>query len=164
MDEERVVKQYTHAIRTTRASIGDTLDQLRDRVREATDWRHYVERYPAASLGLAIGIGLVGGRFVGDAVNLARPGPRRRDDRPRAARSIAADEPRLDEAPAAPVGAVRTIGGRAGTRLEAIAVRLVDEMASSLEAAVVPAVLTSFQRLLGGGEPRAMPGRRDRVA
>jgi hypothetical protein len=163
MDEERVVKQYTHAIRTTRASLGETLDQLRDRVREATDWRHYVERYPAASLGLALGIGLVGGRFVGDAANLARR-PRRRAESPPAVRSLAGDDSRSDEAPAAAVGALHTIGGRAGTRLEAIAVRLVDEMASILEATVVPAVLTRFQRLLGDREPRAASGRWDRVA
>jgi hypothetical protein len=46
-----------------------------------------------------------------------------------------------------------------------MALRLVDEMASSFEAAVVPAILTRFQRLLGGlREPGAVASRRDRVA
>jgi hypothetical protein len=164
MDEERVVTQYTQALRTTRASIGDTLDQVRDRVREATDWRHYVNEYPASSLSLALGLGLIGGRFIAGTVNLARPGPRFSRIAPSTAGMQAGGESAPAEAPPGAAPSWRTIGGRAGTRLEAIAIRLVDEMASNFEAAVVPAVLTRFQRVLGVRETGAMPGRRDRVA
>jgi hypothetical protein len=167
MDEERVVTEYAQALRSTRASIGDTLDQLRGRFREATDWRHYVDQYPAGSLGLALGVGLIGGRFIGGAVSPVRSAQRP----PRVVGSTAGPNPAGEpsETHAGAAASWRSIGGRAGTRLEAIAIRLVDEMASIFEAAIVPAVLTRFQRMLGVRETAretamAAPGRRDRAA
>ena len=52
MDQERPVdiEQVTRAMDATRRSIQDTVEEIRDRVHERADWRHYVVTYPVASL------------------------------------------------------------------------------------------------------------------
>ena len=38
----------------TRGQIRSTVEELRDRVNERLDWRHYVDRYPGSSLTAAV--------------------------------------------------------------------------------------------------------------
>jgi len=55
----------------TRRSIVDTVDELKGRVQETADWRHYVASYPLASLIVAGVCGLVLARILVPAVRLA---------------------------------------------------------------------------------------------
>jgi len=60
----------------TRRSILDTVDELKGRVHESADWRHYVASYPLASLIVAGVCGLVLARILVPAVRLAGLAPR----------------------------------------------------------------------------------------
>jgi hypothetical protein len=55
----------------TRRSILDTVDELKGRVHESADWRHYVASYPLASLIVAGVCGLALARILAPAVRLA---------------------------------------------------------------------------------------------
>jgi len=55
----------------TRRSILDTVDELKGRVHETADWRHYVASYPFASLIVAGVCGLILARILVPAVRLA---------------------------------------------------------------------------------------------
>ena len=73
MDQERSVdiERVTRAMDVTRRSILDTVDELKGRVHETADWRHYVASYPLASLIVAGVCGLVLARILVPAVRLA---------------------------------------------------------------------------------------------
>jgi len=73
MDQERSVdiERVTRAMDVTRHSILDTVDELKGRVHESADWRHYVASYPVASLIVAGVCGLVLARMLVPAVRLA---------------------------------------------------------------------------------------------
>src|SRR5262249_58974117 len=73
MDQERSVdiERMTRAMDVTRRSILDTVDELKGRVHESADWRHYVASYPLASLIVAGACGLVLARILVPAVRLA---------------------------------------------------------------------------------------------
>ena len=73
MDQERSVdiERVTRAMDVTRRSIVDTVDELKGRVQETADWRHYVASYPVASLIVAGVCGLVLARILVPAVRLA---------------------------------------------------------------------------------------------
>lgn len=73
MDQERSVdiERVTRAMDVTRRSILDTVDELKGRVHETANWRHYVASYPLASLIVAGVCGLVLARILAPAVRLA---------------------------------------------------------------------------------------------
>ncbi len=73
MDQERSVDidLVTRAMDVTRRSILDTVDELKGRVHESADWRHYVASYPLASLIVAGVCGLALARILVPAVRLA---------------------------------------------------------------------------------------------
>ena len=73
MDQERSIdiERVTRAMDVTRRSILDTVDELKGRVHEGADWRHYVGSYPLASLIVAGVCGLVLARILVPAVRLA---------------------------------------------------------------------------------------------
>ena len=73
MDQERSVDidRVARAMDVTRRSIVDTVDELKGRVQETADWRHYVASYPLASLIVAGVCGLVLARILVPAVRLA---------------------------------------------------------------------------------------------
>jgi len=54
----------------TRRSILDTVDELKGRVHERADWRHYTAAYPVASLIVAAACGLALARLLVPAVRL----------------------------------------------------------------------------------------------
>jgi hypothetical protein len=58
------IKRVAGAIDSTRLSMQDTLEELRERVQESTDWRRQVSRRPVTSLWVAIAVGLVLARLV----------------------------------------------------------------------------------------------------
>ena len=72
MDQERSVdiERVTRAMDVTRRSILDTVDELKGRVHESADWRHYVATYPLASLIVAGVCGLALARILAPAVRL----------------------------------------------------------------------------------------------
>jgi hypothetical protein len=168
MDEEHAVERLTQTMDATRASIGGTLEKIRGRVQEAADWRHYVDQYPAASLSLALGVGALGGRWLGSVVGPAILGsaPRPSPGAHGAASAVAGAA--WESAPAeAAFRASRPWSGvpaRAGSRLETMSTRVIDEMADAVELVVVPALMTRFRRLLGIQDAAVAAGRRDRAA
>jgi hypothetical protein len=141
---------------STRRSIQGTVEELKERVGQVVDWRYYVERYPVASLGLAMAAGMIVGRRVGTMLtdgSSARPaayagtsaGYVRRDTSPSYVRSDAAKR----------VGESLT---RVGTRLESMVNRMIDEAADTVERTLVPSMMTSLSRLLGGDNAGAGRG------
>lgn len=46
-------------IESERTRLGQNLNDLEDRVKTATDWRHQFEQHPAILLGVAFGGGLL---------------------------------------------------------------------------------------------------------
>jgi hypothetical protein len=60
---ERSSTDIRNDIAARRESITQTVDQLGTKIHEALDWRGYVRRYPYASLGLAVGTGLLVSRI-----------------------------------------------------------------------------------------------------
>ena len=73
--DERSAEQIERDIAATRESITETVEEIEARLRRATDWRTYVERYPWVVLGVAAGIGVFVGRALAERYV---PGPRRR--------------------------------------------------------------------------------------
>jgi hypothetical protein len=64
MDEKS--SQIIDEIATTRDKLGDNLNALESRMREAADWRTYYERHPLMFVGAALGSGfLISRAFVG---------------------------------------------------------------------------------------------------
>ena len=72
MDQERSVdiERMSRGMELTRRSIFDTVDELKDRVHERADWRHYTAAYPVASLIVAGACGLALARLLVPAVRL----------------------------------------------------------------------------------------------
>ncbi len=57
MDEKS--SQIIDEIATTRDKLGDNLNDLESRMRQATDWRTYYERHPLMFVGAALGGGFL---------------------------------------------------------------------------------------------------------
>ena len=49
--------QIEHHIRSTRRELGDNLQELEGRIKDATNWRVQFARHPLAFLGGALAIG-----------------------------------------------------------------------------------------------------------
>jgi hypothetical protein len=60
---ERSSADIRNDIAARRESITQTVDQLGEKIHEVFDWRGYVRHYPYASVGLAVGTGLVVSRI-----------------------------------------------------------------------------------------------------
>jgi len=56
---DRSTDEIRQNIAATRESITETVDELSDRLHQTFDWRTYIENYPWAVLGAAVGIGLL---------------------------------------------------------------------------------------------------------
>ncbi|MGH7322789.1 MAG: hypothetical protein ACRELA_24645 [Candidatus Rokuibacteriota bacterium] len=169
MDQERTLDtgRIRDAMDQTRASIRDTVEELRDKVGDAVDWRHYVDRFPGASLAVAMFAGMVIGRQIG-AMLLGRangvgqpaalighsgsdPGfvttPRAVEHEPDRRRAATRS---LDWSSVARIASGP--GGRAGSRLETLVNRVIDELADAAERNLVPAVVARVQGLFASGE------------
>ncbi|MGH7267359.1 MAG: hypothetical protein ACREMB_21270 [Candidatus Rokuibacteriota bacterium] len=161
----------------TRASIRDTVGELRDKASEATDWRHYVTRYPGTSLTVAVAAGMLVGRGLaamlprsngepaGEAYGYGAYSARGRESYGESAllpsSGGAAPEGRsAGEWLSGPRRVMGQSAARLGHRAESILNRIVDELADAVEQAV-PAFtsrLTSFIDPARRGERD--PGRR----
>jgi hypothetical protein len=130
---------------TTRRSIQETVDELREKVGEAMDCRSYIRRYPMASLGAAVVAGAVVGRWVGGrAADVYESGGRAL---PGAGLTAAAT---AGWSRAASSAAMSPSWSRAGSRLETIVNRMIDEAGDTIEQVLLPSLMNSFARLLGG--------------
>jgi hypothetical protein len=167
MDQARAVdkERLRENMEQTRASIRDTVVELRGRVSDAVDWRQHVGRHPAAGLAIAAAAGLLLGRGLaaltmrdGEEGEYGQPyemagyrgaevyqGESTFAAAPRAARSaFKMAEPAL-------AGARRAVGhsvARLGSRAEGILDRLIDEMTDAVESTLVPALIDRFRRLI----------------
>jgi hypothetical protein len=157
----------------TRASIRDTVGELREKVGEATDWRHYVNRYPGTSLTLAVGVGMLVGRGLAGLLPKANGD----DATDRYAAGYGGYDPRVREsygesallpAAAAAGGDSGGLGGewltgpkrvmgqsaaRLGSRAESILNRIIDELADAVEQAV-PAFTSRLTSFIDSGRGR----------
>jgi hypothetical protein len=141
----------------TRASIRNTVEELRGRVSDTFDWRQYVNRYPGASLTLAVGVGMVLGRGVA-ALVVRRDRGAEAEYAYRTAETYGesgftttrgrseygSEEPTLS-------GARRAMGqsvSRLGSRAEGVLNRLIDELTDAVETTLVPALTGRFRSLI----------------
>ena len=141
MDLGRTVEteRLKGAMETSRASIAETVDELRGAVSQAMDWREYVKTHPGATLGIAATAGEVAGHWIGSKLISEDPA-----SRPAAARL----------ASAAPSSLLVGSKSRAGARMENLVNLVIDEVADAVEtAAIVPlfARLRGFLRSSAGG-------------
>jgi hypothetical protein len=135
----------------TRSQIRGTVGELRDEVTERLDWRHYVDRYPGASLTVAVALGMLLGRGLGALLR------RRGEPDPfasyRTAERYGESGIEAASAESAPAlsGARRAVGqsvSRLGSRAEGIVNRLIDELTDAVEGTLVPALTTRLRSLL----------------
>jgi ElaB/YqjD/DUF883 family membrane-anchored ribosome-binding protein len=79
MDQERVLEaeRLSRAMATTRASIAGTVEQLRENVNRAVDWREQVKTHPRAALGAAATGGVLLGRWLGAKISVWASGAAR---------------------------------------------------------------------------------------
>jgi hypothetical protein len=159
----------------TRASIRDTVEEIKDRVGETVDWQHYIRNYPGTSLSVAAALGLLIGRGVGVMIH----GRREQGAEPAGFGDHRAAETYGEAAlaSAAHAGSPRPLTGprravseswsRLGSRVESIANRVIDELTDAVETTLVPAVSSWVRNRLdfgsagegrqgwvGGGEDR----------
>jgi hypothetical protein len=155
MDHGRTVEtdRLRDAMESSRASIAETVDELRGAVSQAIDWREYVKTHPGATLGVAVTAGVVAGHWLGSKlVSEDPPSPR-----PAPARLASADPPRLLDGSKS----------RAGARMESLVNLVIDEVADAVEtAAIVPlfARLRTFLRSSAGALEPAEAGAATREA
>jgi hypothetical protein len=141
----------------TRSQIRGTVEELKDRVNERLDWRHYVDQYPGTSLTVAVGLGLLLGRSLGGLIR-RRNGMDESDEYEYGGPRLAERYGDAGLTAAAPVasapalsGARRAVGqsvSRLGSRAEGILNRLIDELTDAVESTLVPALTTRFRSLL----------------
>jgi hypothetical protein len=139
----------------TRSQIRSTVEELKDRVNERLDWRHYVDRYPGSSLTAAVALGVLFGRCV--AAFTRRGG--RAEDVPYASggyrtaerygelgftETAAAAEPSFP----ATRRALGQSASRLGSRAEGVVNRLIDELTDAVESTLLPALTSRFRRFI----------------
>jgi hypothetical protein len=56
---ERSSDEILNDIAARRESISHTVGQIEEKIHQTMDWKSYVERYPYATIGLAVGTGLL---------------------------------------------------------------------------------------------------------
>jgi hypothetical protein len=137
----------------TRSQIRSTVEELKDRVNERLDWRHYVDRYPGSSLTAAVAMGVLLGRCV--AAVTRRSG--RAGDAPYAYGGYQTAE-RYGESgftataaePSFPATrrALGQSASRIGSRAEGVVNRLIDELTDAVESTLLPALTSRFRRLI----------------
>ena len=150
MDEDGNVTtaELRAAMDGTRRSIHDTVEELRHRMGEAMDWRSYIERYPMASLTMAAGTGMLLGRRLGSLAEMPSDGSI-------VHRSVS-QVSQVSQIMPASSGRFSEPWARAGSRLESIVNRMIDEAGDTIERVLVPTVISGLARLLGGGERSAL--------
>ncbi len=158
MDSQRSVDidRLRRDIEATRASISRTTGELRWKAGEAMQWQTYVERYPAMILGAAALVGVAVGRRVARGLN--RGG--RHDVNSRQWTSTAAGmdsvaripatlEPQVDHR-----AAITASWQRLGSRIEGLVNRMIDDVASAAERALVPALVAGVEAFIEGNVAR----------
>jgi hypothetical protein len=135
----------------TRSQIRGTVEELRDRVNERLDWRHYVDRYPGSSLTAAVALGVFVGRCVAGRIQRRGEGASYEGYRT-AERYGDSGFTATGGAGATPLSGTRRAVGqsvsRLGTRAEGIVNRLIDELTDAVESTLLPALTTRFRRLI----------------
>jgi hypothetical protein len=147
IDAERLRRD----VDATRAAIAGTVGELRQKVGETMKWQTYVERHPTPILVGAALVGLiVGRRFARRSVgNDAEWTPSEAGTV-----SPVLSSARFVTVKADRLGAVSASWQRLGSRVEALANRVIDEMADAAERVIVPALVGGVEALLEGRAPR----------
>ncbi len=134
MDHGRTVEaeRLKEEMEYSRASIAETVEEIKGAVTQAIDWREQVKAHPGASLGIVAGAGLVLGHWLGGKIVGG----------PEHARATTAAPPAGTAAPGLLDGTLN----RAGTRVENLVNLVIDEVADAVETA---AIVPLFARLRG---------------
>jgi hypothetical protein len=123
----------------TRVSLRETVQELRGRVSETMDWRTYVDRYAGVMLVGATVAGVLVGRAVGTRLG-------GNDSEARTAEGyVVAPSERASIARSGTFTVMRGSWSRAGSRLEGIVNRVIDELADLLEHGAVPAMMARLR-------------------
>lgn len=61
---DRSADEIRNDIAARRESISQTVNRLGERIHETLDWKGYIARYPYASIGVAVGAGLIVGSLM----------------------------------------------------------------------------------------------------
>jgi hypothetical protein len=143
VDAERLRRD----VDATRAAIAGTVGELRQKVGETMKWQTYVERHPAPILVGAALVGLIVGRrfarrSVGNELEWTAGEANTVPPVVSSARFVTVGADRL--------GAVNASWQRLGSRVEALANRVIDEMADAAERVIVPALVGGVEALLEG--------------
>jgi hypothetical protein len=157
MDQGRTedAEELSRAMEDSRASISETVGEIREAVTHAIDWRERVKTHPGASLGIAAGTGLIVGRWIGGKIT-----------RPDMTGHIPGEAATAWTRPSHPtsLGASQTsprmLDGtihRAASRAEGLVNRVIDEVADAVEAG---ALMPLFSRLRDFLYSSASPARR----
>jgi hypothetical protein len=163
MDTARGVEidRLRHDIDATRASIAETVGEVRQKVGEAMQWQTYVDRYPAPVLAAAAFIGVVAGRRLARRVATSerRPGPDPRfgpgwDPAEADPQAPGPARARLEPPDRDRFAAANAAWHRLGSRVEALVNRVIDEVADATERVLVPALVGGVQALLAGHPPQ----------
>ena len=147
IDAERLRRD----VDATRAAIAGTVGELRQKVGETMKWQTYVERHPTPILVGAALVGLVvGRRFARRSVGHDA------EWTPSEAGTVSPvlSSARFVTVKADRLGAVSASWQRLGSRVEALANRVIDEMADAAERVIVPALVGGVEALLEGRAPR----------
>jgi hypothetical protein len=157
MDPTRSVdtERLRRDVDATRASIAGTVGELRRKVGETMQWQTYVERHPAPILAGAALLGLVVGRRLARrrGGNDAGPGSQWTAGETGTASPVLSSARFVTVAAADRLGAVSASWQRLGSRVEALANRVIDEVADAAERVVVPALVHGVETLLEGRRP-----------
>jgi hypothetical protein len=124
----------------TRVSLRDTVHELKCRVGETMDWRTYLDRYPGAALIGAAVIGAAVGRAVGSRMQDGQDGSGRTE--PAGSYLMARSE---SAARSSGLSVMRDSWSRAGSRLEGIVNRVIDELADLVEHSALPAMMSRLR-------------------
>lgn len=136
MDQGRVLEaeRLSRAMATTRASITGTVEELRENVNRAVDWREQVKTHPRAALGAAATGGVLLGRWLGAKIAV------------RASRAGAPPGARAGER--APGTLLKGPWVRAGSRVSDLVNRVIDELGDTVEKAAIPPLIARVQGFL----------------
>jgi hypothetical protein len=139
MDQERTLDtaELRASMEATRVSLRETVHELKGRVGETMDWRTYLDRYPGVTLVGAAVLGAVVGRAVG-----SRMGDGREHAEPAGGYLMARSE---SAARSGGLAVMRDSWSRAGSRLEGIVNRVIDEVADLVEHSALPAMMSRLR-------------------
>jgi hypothetical protein len=144
MDQERTLEtaELRAAMESTRTSLRETVSELKGRVSEAMDWRTYLDRHAGAALVGATVLGILVGRAAA-----SRLGGASAEMVQGMSAAGSGYLPAVSAASERPGSLMRMSDSwsRAGSRVEGIVNRVIDELADLVEHGALPALMSRIR-------------------